>query len=497
MNREPAILTSRREFLTSSASGIGGVALAWLLARDGLLPAAEGSKSQAEPLRDPVRPLVPRPPHFEPRAKSCIFIFMAGGSSQLDLFDPKPRLQDLHGQRVPESLVENVRFAFINKDTTTLMASPRKFAPRGECGMELSDLLPHLGTVADELLLVRSMRTDPFNHHPGQLMMQCGGTAPNLPSMGAWLAYGLGSESQNLPAYVVLTAGARGNSAGTTIWRSGFLPSDYAGVYFRNEEEPVLDVADPPGLPRELQRRSLDALGRLNAMRLETVRDPDIASRISSYELAFRMQSAAPELIDLSGESARTLAMYGIGRKGRNLVKTGGLRAYEDFSRSCLLARRMVERGVRFVNIIHSSWDHHGNINNELPVNAEIADQPIAALIRDLKQRGLLDETLVVWGTEFGRTPLSEERYHDTGRDHHPFAFSMFLAGGGVRAGHVHGATDDIGWSIVKDPVHVHDLHATLLHRFGLDHLRLTYRHQGRDYRLTDVAGRVVHEWLV
>ncbi|MEX0704672.1 MAG: DUF1501 domain-containing protein [Planctomycetales bacterium] len=489
-------LRTRRNFLATSASGIGGVALASLLAQDGLL--AAGSGPEAGTIRDSAHPMAPRRPHFAPKAKSCIFIFMEGAPSQLDLFDPKPKLAELHGQKMPDSMLQNVRFAFISKDKATLRGSNQKFVPRGECGMELSTLLPHIGSVADDILLVRSLHTDQFNHHPGQLMMQCGRAAFGLPCMGSWIAYGLGSESQNLPGYVVLTAG-RGNSAGSTIWQSGFLPSVYSGVRFRNQGDAVLDVSNPPGLPDELQRRGLDVLRDMNARRHAEIGDPEIAGRIANYELAFRMQSAAPELIDLAGESQRTLDMYGVERKGRSLGHGGGAAAFADFSRNCLLARRMVERGVRFVNIVHASWDHHENLDQELPANAEMADQPIAALIRDLKERGLLDETLVVWGSEFGRTPLGENRSGreaNTGRDHHPYAFSMFLAGGGVKGGQVHGETDELGWAPIQDPVHVNDLHATLLHLFGLDHEKLTYRFQGRDFRLTDVAGKVVPEWI-
>ena len=416
------------------------------------------------------------------------------------MFDPKPKLNELNGQKMPESMTKNVRFAFLKKDTATLMGTKRTFRRHGQCGMELSDLLPHLGSVADDMLLVRSMHTDQFNHHPGQLLMQCGRAAFGLPAMGAWITYGLGSVSRNLPGYVVLTAG-RGSSGGATLWQSGFLPSVYAGVLFRNQGEPVLNLQTPEGVPDALQRKGLDVLGRVNRAHYEAMHDPEIASRIASYELAFRMQSAAPELIDLSGETQQTLDLYGLDRKEPDLKanRAGGPGQYRSFAANCLLARRMVERGVRFVNIIHASWDHHSNLDVELPFNAGMADQPIAALIKDLKQRGLFDETLVVWASEFGRTPLGENRGGSdmvTGRDHHPYAFSMLLAGGGIRGGQVYGQTDDIGWAPVKDPVHVNDFQATLLHLFGLDHLRLTHRFQGRDFRLTDVAGKVIGEWV-
>jgi len=492
---------TRRDFLLSSASGLGGIGLGAMLAQDGLLTNA--SAADATSLNNHENPLAPKSSHFDPKAKACIFIFMAGAPSQLDLFDPKPKLNELDGQPMPKEIYEGVRFAFLKPETAKLMApKARTWQKHGECGMELSDLLPHIGSVADDLLLVRSMHTDQFNHHPAQLLMQCGRGTFGLPTMGSWLTYGLGSESQNLPGYVVLTAG-RGSSGGTTLWQSGFLPSVHAGVLFRNQGEPVLNLENPAGVPTELQRRGLDTLNALNARRLDTMHDPEIASRIASYELAYRMQSAAPELIDLTGETKSTLDRYGIGRDEPKVSanRGGGHGQWEAFSRNCLLARRMVERGVRFINIIHASWDHHSNLDTELKHNAGMADQPIAALISDLKQRGLLDSTMVVWGAEFGRTPLGENRGGNnssvTGRDHHPYAFSMFLAGGGIKGGQVWGETDEIGWGVAKDPVHVNDLHATMLNRFGLDHLQLTHRFQGRDFRLTDVGGKVIPEWLV
>ncbi|RMG40506.1 MAG: DUF1501 domain-containing protein [Planctomycetota bacterium] len=485
---------TRRQFLTSSACGLGLAGLGAVLTDDGFFRSGRAIAA------DTRNPLAPRPPHFEPRCKSCIFIFMAGAPSQLDLFDPKPKLNELHGQPLPKSMLQNVRFAFIKKDTATLMGTKRTFRKHGECGMELSDFLPHIGSCADDILLVRSLHTEEFNHHPGQLKMQCGRGTFGLPTMGAWITYGLGSESRNLPGYVVLTCG-RGSSGGATLWQNGFLPSVYAGVRFRTTGEPVLNLANPPGLPDRLQREGLQTLTALNRHRFDHLRDPEIASRIANYELAFRMQMAAPELIDLSSETKATLEMYGVDRPeppglgGRG--KMGN--TYQDFARNCLLARRLVERGVRFVNIIYASWDHHSDLDRQLAYNAGAVDQPIAALIRDLKQRGLLDQTMVVWGAEFGRTPLGENRVQGrpvTGRDHHPFAFSMFLAGGGIRGGQVYGASDEIGWAAVEKPVHINDLHATMLHLFGLDHLRLTYRYQGRDFRLTDVGGHVIEQWI-
>ena len=476
---------TRRSFLNTAASGVGGVALASLLQQDGLLAAPAAPN-----------PLAPKSPHFPGKAKNCIFFFMAGAPSQIDLFDPKPKLNELHGQVLPESMTKNVRFAFINKNSK-LLGSSRTYKKYGQCGMEFSDLLPHLGSCADDLLMVRSLHSEQFNHHPGQLMMQCGRGTFGLPSMGSWLNYGLGSESQNLPGYVVLSSGV-GSSGGATLWQSGFLPSTHAGVLFREQGEPVLNLANPDGLPPELQRASLDTLRDANQQRLELMRDPEIASRIASYELAYRMQSSAPELIDFSSESKATLEAYGVDRDdppngGRG--KSGN--TAQSFGRNCLLARRMVERGVRFVNVIYASWDHHGNIDKELPYNAAVVDQPIAALIKDLKERGMLEDTMVVWGSEFGRTPLGQgDGSKSSGRDHHPFAFTMLMAGGGIKGGQVYGESDEFGWGVEDKPVHINDLHATMLHCFGLEHEQLTYRFQGRDFRLTDVGGEVIKDWL-
>ena len=471
---------TRRNFLATSASGLGGVALASLLAEDGLLA------------NEFANPLAPRKPHFEPQAKACINIFMAGAPSHLDLFDPKPELNKRDGQALPKEVLDKARFAFIKPDTVKLMGTKRVFKPHGQCGMEFSDYLPHLGTVADDLLMVRSMHTDEFNHHPGQLLMQSGVSRFGMPTVGSWINYGLGNGSNNLPGYVVLTAG-RGSSGGATLWQSGFLPSTYAGVLFRSKGEPVLNLSNPKGLPPELQHAGLETLHTVNKGRFEKIKDPEIASRIASYELASRMQTAAPELIDLSKENASTLKNYGVDRKdpgGGGRGKFGN--THQDFARNCLLARRMVERGVRFINIIYASWDHHSQLDNELKYNASVVDQPIAALISDLKQRGLLDETLIVWGGEFGRTPMAQGNGSGYGRDHHPHGFTMWMAGGGVKPGISYGETDDFSYNIVKDPVHVHDLHATMLHLLGIDHTKLTYQFQGRDFRLTDVRGRVV-----
>ncbi len=488
MNFSPDLLAlTKRDFLTTTASGIGGLALASILGKEGLL-ATSAHAGQG--------PMKVRAAHFPAKAKACICIYMEGGPSQMDLFDPKPKLTELDGQKLPESMTKNVRFAFLQKDTAAILASNRKFTKHGQSGMELSDLLPHLGGCADDLCLVRSMHTEQFNHHPGQIMMNCGSPLMGRPSIGSWVTYGLGSTSDNLPGYVVLTAG-RGTSAGAQNWACGFLPTSYSGVLFRSQGDPVQDLSNPAGISPQMQHYGIQAISDLNSMRQKAVGDPEIASRIASYELAFRMQSSAPELMDLAGETEQTKAAYGIDRPDPDIKASrgGGSGSYKSFAKNCLLARRMVERGVRFVNIFHACWDHHSNLDNELAWNAGMADQPIAALLKDLKQRGLLDTTLVLWLSEFGRTPLGENRpgyAKVTGRDHHPFAFSLWMAGGGTKGGTVIGETDDLGWGVVKDPVHVNDLHATILHQFGLDHERLTYRFQGRDFRLTDVAGNVV-----
>ncbi|HEX4128856.1 MAG TPA: DUF1501 domain-containing protein [Pirellulales bacterium] len=495
--RHAILQRARRNFLATCSSGIGGLALASLLKDDGLL-AAEAT-TPAAALGD--NSLAPRPPHFAPKAKACIFIFLEGAPSQLDLFDPKPKLNELNGQALPESMTKNVRFAFIQKETAVLLGSPRKFQKYGDGDADVSDLLPNIATCANDIALIRSMHTEAFNHHPGQLMMNTGVPMFGRPSMGSWLNYGLGSASNSLPGYVVLTAG-RGTSGGASLWSSGFLPSTYQGVLFRNTGEPVLNLNNPAGVSQAVQRNSLDALERLNHEHLDDLADPEIASRISAYELAFRMQSAAPELIDLGSETQATRDAYGVERgddESKGFKRGGQPGVYAGFAKNCLLARRLVERGVRFVNLYHASWDHHSNLDAELKFNCGMADQPVAALIKDLKQRGLLDTTLVVWAGEFGRTPLGENRKgyaKVTGRDHHPFAFSLWMAGGGIRGGQVIGKTDDIGWNIVEDPIHINDLHATMLHLFGLDHLKLTYKFQGRNFRLTDVAGKVVNRLI-
>jgi hypothetical protein len=456
---------TRRRFFLEAGLGLGAMALTQLLRAE-------------QPGKHP---------HFPPTAKSVIFLFMEGGPSQIDLFDPKPELHRLDGKPLPESLREGLRFAFI-KPSAKVWASRRPFSKHRQSGMEFSDWLPELATCADDLCMIRSMHSDQVNHHPGQLLMHCGTPLVGRPSMGSWLLYGLGSESQDLPGFVVLTTG-RGSSSSSGLFSSGFLPSLYSGVPFASTGEPIPYLNSAPGVGREEQRARIDGIRSLNEMRQRDTGDQEIASRIASYELAFRMQAAAPELLDLAKESAETLAMYGADREPTR-----------EFATNCLLARRMVERGVRFVLVSHASWDDHSSLTSGHEKNCRITDRPSAALIRDLKQRGLLGETIVIWGGEFGRTPLAQtlrpDREADTGRDHHPDGFTMLLAGGGIRGGTTFGRTDDLGMSVVEDRVDVHDLHATLLHCLGLDHKRLTFRHQGRDFRLTDVAGNVVRKIL-
>lgn len=472
---------NRRRFFATGASGLGTLALASLLNEDRALAGG----------------VPPQLAHFAPKAKRCIYLFMEGGPSQMDLFDQKPKLNELDGQPMPDSILKEIKFAFIQKESARLMGSPRTFSRYGECGMALSDLLPHLSTCVDDIALVRSMHGEQFNHLPGQLMMLSGSALQGWPTLGSWLNYGLGSESRNLPSYVVLATLGRGLPGGASSWSSGFLPSQYSGTLFRNQGSPVLNLENPPGMSRDVQARSLQAINELNNLRLDKVGNPQITSRIKAYELAFRMQQTAPELLDISGESKATLEEYGVDRKDKSTGVTAGFSG--SYARNCLLARRMIERGVRFVTLFLSTWDHHSNLDSGLKRYTQIADQPVAALLKDLKQRGLLDDTLVVWGGEFGRTPLGENRVNFkkvTGRDHHPYSFSMWLAGGGVQGGQVIGETDEIGWGVAKDPVHVHDMHATILKLFGLDHKKLTYRFQGRDFRITDVAGNVVDKLL-
>jgi hypothetical protein len=469
-------IETRRSFLRDCAGGIGLFGLGDLLTADGLTAASGGN------------PLAPRQPHFPPKAKNVIFMFMEGGPSQMDLFDPKPALKKWHGKPAPESMVKDLQLAFIKKGAR-ILGSPREFSPHGQCGTQFSDWIPHTAARADDICLVRSMHTDAFNHHPGQLLLMTGSTQFGRPTMGAWSVYGLGSESKNLPGFIVLTSG-KGTSGGASNFAPGFLPSTYQGTLLRNSGDPILYLSNPPGVSAESQRASLDALKELNEEHNRKTGDEEVASRIASYELAYRMQTAGPELADFSKESPETLDLYGVNDKNT-----------QQFGTNCLLARRLVERGVRFILMMHASWDDHTQLNKNLKQHCDETDRGTGALLTDLKQRGLLDDTLVIWGGEFGRTPMSEIRDtsdpDNAGRDHHPLAYSMWLAGGGIKGGQVIGATDELGFFITEEKVHVHDLQATILHSLGFDHTRLTYRHMGRDFRLTDVAGNVVQRMLV
>lgn len=470
-NKLDARLTGRRWFLEQCGVGLGVMALARLLDQGGY--AAEGTSDH---------PLAPRDPHYSPRAKNIIFLFMAGAPSHLELFDYKPQLARFDGTLPPEELIKDYRAAFINPNSK-LLGPKFEFSRHGQSGAELSELLPHTASIVDDIAIVKSMVTDAFNHAPGQLLMNTGMQQFGRPSMGAWVTYGLGSEARDLPAFVVFSSGTKGPSCGDSCWGSGFLPTVYQGVQFRSAGDPVLYLSSPRGMDRELEQDSLESIRKLNEMRLDVTGDPEISTRISSYEMAFRMQSSVPELMDLSQEHPDTLDLYGA-EPGK-----------ASFANNCLLARRLVERGVRFVQLYHEAWDQHGNLARDLKKNCLETDRASAALIKDLKQRGMLEDTLVIWGGEFGRTPMVQGGDQD-GRDHHPNAFTLWLAGAGIQPGITMGATDDFGFNVVQDPVHVHDLHATILHLLGFDHTRLTYRFQGRDFRLTDVHGKVVDQLL-
>ena len=459
---ETAAQLTRRHFFGECGYGVGKLALAGLLT-DAF---AKG-----------------RPTHFAPKAKRVIHLFMAGAPSQLELFDYKPLLKKLEGKPLPPSVIGDQRYAFIQPDAGVL--GPRfPFSPHGQSGATITNMMPHLSKVADELCFIKSMRTNQFNHAPAQILFNTGFPQPGRPCMGSWLAYGLGAQTEDLPAFAVMSTGA-GISGGAALWSAGFMPSIHAGVRFRNQGNPILNVANPAGIDERLQRDSLDLIGKLNRRRLALENDPEIATRIAAYEMAFRLQTSAPELMDLGKESPATLKLYGVDP------------AKPSFARACLLARRMIERGVRFVNIYHSGWDAHSNVGGNITNNARATDQGTAALLLDLKQRGLLEDTLVVWGGEFGRTPMVESNpslNRKLGRDHHPQAFTVWLAGGGVRAGYTHGRTDDLGFHVVENPVSIYDLQATILHLLGLNHEQLTYHHAGRDFRLTDIHGKVVKE---
>lgn len=473
MNRDDLLQITRRTFFKQMGYGIGSLALANLIAE----ASAQGAG-------------LPRGPHHKPKAKSVIFLFMAGAPSQLDMFDPKPVLTKYDGQVCPEEYLKGERFAFI-KGKPKLLASPHTFAQHGKSGQWASSLLPEFAKIADEVTVVRSLQTDQFNHAPAQIFMNTGFQVPGRPSMGSWLTYGLGSENKDLPGFVVLLSGISNPDGGKACWGSGFLPTVYQGVEFRSQGEPVLFVQNPDGVDSAARRRTMDAMRDLNKMKLSEVLDPEIETRIAQYELAYRMQTSVPELADLSKESAETHEMYGTEPGKRS------------FANNCLLARRLVERGVRFVQLYHRGWDHHGDsesndLKHGLPNLCKQVDKAAAALILDLKQLGLLDSTIVVWGGEFGRTPMNEARGGSPfpGRDHHPKAFSMWMAGGGIKKGTSVGQTDELGYFVTEDAVHVHDLHATILHLLGIDHTLLTFPSMGRNFRLTDVSGRVVEKLL-
>jgi uncharacterized protein (DUF1501 family) len=460
-------ITARRWFFKQCGVGVGAIALGELLRGQGF--ASPGS----------VNPMAPRKPHFDAKAKRVIYLFMAGAPSHLELFDNKPELTKWDGKLPPPDLLKGYRAAFINPNSTLL--GPRfKFARHGQSGAEMSELLPNLAEVADEMTIIKSMHTDAFNHAPGQIFMNTGSQQFGRPSMGSWVTYGLGSESTDLPAYVVFSTGSKGPSGGASNWGNGFLPSLYQGVLFRNTGDPVLYLSNPKGVDAEIQRDSLATLKQLNQRHLDVVGDPEIATRINAFEMAYRMQSSAPDLMDIAKEPKHVLEMYGA-EPGKT-----------SFASSCLLARRLVERGVRFVQIFHEAWDQHGNLVADLKKNCRDTEKACAALIKDLKQRGMLDDTLIIWGGEFGRTPMVQGG--NDGRDHHPNCYSVWMAGGGVKRGLTLGESDDFGFNATRDKVHVHDLNATVMHLLGFDHTKLTYRFQGRDFRLTDIHGEVVQK---
>ncbi|HEX5102443.1 MAG TPA: DUF1501 domain-containing protein [Pirellulaceae bacterium] len=461
---------TRRHFFSRCSVGIGSLALASLLAD-------RGSAAPTVKLRNP---LAARPPHFPAQAKNVIFLFMAGGPSQLETFEHKPKLAELNGKPIPASFVEGKRFAFMDSShRNDLLASKRTFQQYGSSGAWVSDLLPYTAGIVDELAIVTTCKTDLFNHAPAKLFMNTGTGQFGRPSIGAWVTYGLGSECDDLPGFVVLQSGPRGPRGGAVLWGSGILPTTNQGVPLRNQGDPILNLSTPDSVGGNDQRRVVDAVRELNLKRLVETGDEEIATRISAYEMAYRMQTSAPELMDTGSESADTLDLYGIRDAGE-----------ASFARNCLLARRLVERGVRFIQLYHTNWDHHGgpseNLETHLPAICKEIDQPAAALIRDLKRRGLFDSTIVIWGGEFGRTPMGEVR-ESTGRNHHIDAFTMWFAGGGFKAGQVYGKTDELGFGAVENPVHVHDLHATILHQLGFDHERLSVKLQGLDFRLTGV----------
>ncbi len=461
----------RRAFLGQAARGVGAVALASLMNPGPALADDSRRRGVVDPL------------HFAPKCKRVIFLSMAGGPSHLETLDYKPELAKQDGQPMPESFTKGQPIAQLQGQQLKCLGPQHPFQKFGRSGQEICSLLPKIGSVADEICVVRSLVTEAINHDPAHTFMNTGSTISGRPSMGSWITYGLGTESEDLPGFVVLTSNGRGGQnqpIASRQWHSGFLPSKFQGVQLRGKGDPVLYLTNPPGLSRERQGETIEAVNALNSLSPSGLDDPEVATRIAQYEMAFRMQASVPGLMDLSGESARTLEMYGT--KG----------ADGSFASNCLLARRLAERGVRFIQLYHRDWDHHGGIKNDIKLKCDEIDGPCSALITDLKQRGMLDETLIVWGGEFGRTPMAQ----GNGRDHHIKGFSMWMAGGGIKGGVSHGKTDELGYASVEDVVHVNDLHATMLHLLGVDHKRLSYRFQGRDFRLTDVAGKVVHPIL-
>lgn len=473
---------TRRHFFGRTATGIGGAALA------SLLPHAANADST--PLGG-----LPDIPHFAPKAKRVIYLFQNGAPTHVDLFDYKPRLQDLHGQPIPSGYVDGKRFSTMtgNADGKLMLAPVEPFNQYGESGATVSDFMPHTAQIVDKICFIKSLHTEAVNHAPAITFLLTGAELPGRPSMGAWLRYGLGTETEELPAFVVMTSLSKGSSCGQIFydfyWGSGFLPSKYQGVKFRGSKDPVLYLNNPAGISRPMRRKWLDAISQVNELKLQEYGDPEIATRISQYEMAFKMQASVPELTDMSGETKKTIESY-----GPEALEPG------TFAHNCLLARRLIERGTRFVQLMHAGWDQHNSLTTELYNQCRDTDQPSAALINDLEERGLLDETLVIWGGEFGRTPFIQGDINNRprwGRDHHPYAFTVWMAGGGIKPGMTWGASDDLGINVAENPVHVHDLQATILHQLGIDHEKLTYKFQGRQFRLTDVHGEIVHDILV
>ncbi len=470
---------TRRELLGRTGTGLGAAALAALLGDTAFAQQAPASLGQ---------PGLRGLPHFAPKAKRVIYLTQSGAPSQVDLYDHKPHLQEFKGQDLPESVRMGQRLTTMTAtQKLSIQPSRFKFAPHGKSGTYVSELLPHIGSIVDDICLVRSMHTESINHAPGMCLFLSGGEQPGRPSTGAWVSYGLGSLNQDLPAFVVMLSRDRHGTCGQLLfdyyWGSGFVPSKYQGVKFRAGGDPVLYLTNPPGISPQVRRGMLDDIAKLNRMKQAAVGDPEIGTRIAQYEMAYRMQTSVPELTDISKEPSAVLEMY-----GPDVHKPG------SYARNCLMARRLAERGVRFTQLFHVGWDTHGNLMREITMQCEDTDRPSAALVKDLKQRGMLDDTLVVWAGEFGRTVYSQGVIDDpkAGRDHHPRCYSIWMAGGGVNPGTVYGETDDYSYNVSKDPVHIHDLQATVLHLLGVDHKRLTYRFQGRDYRLTDVSGEVV-----